>query len=154
MHDEALITLPQVLKATGVRETILVGHSDGGSIALIHAGSKDARDGVSIRGLILEAPHVFVEEGGLDSIRAIAEKYRNGQLRDRLQRYHRKNVDETFWRWNQVWLDPAFRPYVHLPRYAGTALWKLVGIVVAHYRTASGSDRILHSTRLSGFTGR
>jgi len=120
MHDEALITLPQVLNATGVREAILVGHSDGGSIALIHAGSKGAmQPGVSIRGLILEAPHVFVEEVGLDSIRAIAEKYRNGPLRDRLQRYHGTNVDKTFWGWNQVWLDPAFRPYVHLPRYAG-----------------------------------
>lgn len=56
MHDEALITLPQVLKATGVREAILVGHSDGGSIALIHVGSKGGamQQGVSIRGLILE----------------------------------------------------------------------------------------------------
>ena len=112
MHDEALITLPQVLNATGVREAILVGHSDGGSIALIHAGSKGAmQPGVSIRGLILEAPHVFVEEVGLDSIRAIAEKYRNGPLRDRLQRYHGTNVDKTFWGWNQVWLDPTFRSW-------------------------------------------
>lgn len=125
MHDEALITLPQVLKETGLREAILVGHSDGGSIALIHAGSKsDAQhQGVSIRGLILEAPHVFVEEVGLDSIRAIAGKYRNGQLRDRLQRYHGRNVDQTFWGWNQVWLDPAFcawnieeyLPQIHVP---------------------------------------
>jgi len=112
MHDEALITLPQVLKATGVREAILVGHSDGGSIALIHAGDQDAlQQEVSIRGLILAAPHVFVEEIGIDSIRAIAEKYRNGQLRERLQPYHRGNVDETFWGWNQVWLDPAFRSW-------------------------------------------
>ena len=112
MHDEALITLPQVLKAAGVRETILVGHSDGGSIALIHAGGKGAtQQGISIRGLILAAPHVFVEEVGLDSIRAIAEKYRNGPLRDRLRRYHERNVDETFWGWNQVWLDPAFRSW-------------------------------------------
>lgn len=112
MHDEALISLPQVLKAAGVREAILLGHSDGGSIALIHAGSEGAtHQEVTLRGLILEAPHVFVEDVGLVSIRAIAEKYRNGQLRDRLQRYHGRNVDGTFWGWNQVWLDPAFRAW-------------------------------------------
>lgn len=73
MHDEALVALPQVLDAFRIREAILVGHSDGGSIALIHAGGVgDAR----VRGLILEAPHVFVEEIGLESIRAIAEEYR------------------------------------------------------------------------------
>ncbi len=124
MHDEALINLPQVLKATGVREAILLGHSDGGSIALIYAGSKGAtRQGVRLRGLILEAPHVFVEDVGLASIRAIAERYRNGQLRDRLQRYHGRNVDETFWRWNQVWLDPAFRAWnieEYLPQIKGS----------------------------------
>jgi len=112
MHDEALTNLPQVLKATGVREAILLGHSDGGSIALIHAGSRAATPpGVTLRGLILEAPHVFVEEVGLDSIRAIAETFRHGQLRDRLQRYHGRNVDGTFWGWNKVWLDPAFRAW-------------------------------------------
>jgi pimeloyl-ACP methyl ester carboxylesterase len=112
MHDEALITLPQLLKTTGVREAILVGHSDGGSIALIHAGSRAViQHETSIRGLILEAPHVFVEEIGLESIRAIGEKYRNGQLRLRLKRYHGRNVDKTFWGWNNVWLDPAFRAW-------------------------------------------
>lgn len=112
MHDEALITLPQVLKATEIRDAILVGHSDGGSIALIYAGSDLAiQQGVSLRGLILEAPHVFVEEVGLESIRAIAEKYRNGELRNRLQRYHGRNVDEAFWGWNRIWLDPGFRSW-------------------------------------------
>lgn len=110
MHDEALINLPQVLKATGVREAILLGHSDGGSIALIYAGTEAAaHQGVRLRGLILVAPHVFVEDVGLVSIRGIAERYRNGQMRDRLQRYHGRNVDGTFWGWNQVWLDPSFR---------------------------------------------
>ena len=117
MHDEALITLPQVLDAFAIREAILVGHSDGGSIALIHAGgTRDAR----VRGLILEAPHVFVEEPGLESIRAIAADYRNEdqkgghmkqQLKKRLERYHGANVDETFWGWNNIWLDPAFRAW-------------------------------------------
>jgi pimeloyl-ACP methyl ester carboxylesterase len=113
MHDEALIILPGVLKATGVQTAVLVGHSDGGSIALIHAGSRGRamQHGALIRGLILEAPHVFVEEVGLVSIRALAEKYRHGRLRNSLQRYHGRNVDETFWGWNRVWLDPAFRSW-------------------------------------------
>jgi pimeloyl-ACP methyl ester carboxylesterase len=116
MHDEALITLSQVLDALEIREAILAGHSDGGSIALIHAGGTgDTR----VRGLILEAPHVFTEEPGLNSIRAIAEEYRSGQLKRRLERYHGKNVDCAFWGWNQVWLDPAFQSWnieEYLPR--------------------------------------
>jgi pimeloyl-ACP methyl ester carboxylesterase len=96
MHDEALVILPRVLDAFQIREAILVGHSDGGSIALIHAGGilnhEDTKNTkiadrnrnklgelsprTLIRGLILEAPHVFVEEIGLESIRAIAEEYR------------------------------------------------------------------------------
>ncbi len=95
MHDEALVTLPRVLDAFQIRKAILVGHSDGGSIALIHAGgifnhedtkstkteeskrtSRSLSTKTLIGGLILEAPHVFVEEIGLESIRAIAEEYR------------------------------------------------------------------------------
>ena len=72
MHDEATV-LPKVLKAAGIRESILVGHSDGASIALIHAG-RDQPEG--LQGLILEAPHVFTEPGGLESIAKIAEVYR------------------------------------------------------------------------------
>jgi pimeloyl-ACP methyl ester carboxylesterase len=110
MHDEAL-ALPQVLEAFQIREAILVGHSDGGSIVVIHAGAAghDAR----VRGLILEAPHVFVEEVGLDSIRKLAEEYRAAPsvLKQRLTRYHGKNVDETFWGWNDVWLNPEFRTW-------------------------------------------
>ena len=125
MHQEALGTLPQMLDAFSIRAAILVGHSDGGSISIIHAGgTSDSR----VRGLILEAPHVFVEELGLESIRAIAEQYRRQStgrmpahrpqdagapvgasvLRQRLARYHGENVDETFWGWNDVWLNPEF----------------------------------------------
>ena len=74
MHDEALITLPQVLDEFAISQAILVGDSDGGSIALINAGGAgDDR----VRGLILMAPHVFVEETGLQSIRSLAAAYRN-----------------------------------------------------------------------------
>jgi pimeloyl-ACP methyl ester carboxylesterase len=106
MHDEALVRLPQVLDVLDVRRAILVGHSDGGSIALIYAGSGRAE---RVRGLILEAPHVFTEEITLSSIAAAAESYRNGSLKSALARYHGKNVDCAFWGWNQAWLDPAFR---------------------------------------------
>lgn len=107
MHDEAAV-LPKVLEAAGVRESILVGHSDGASIALIHAG-RDRPAG--LRGLILEAPHVFTEPSGLESIAKIAEVYRTTDLRDRLARHHGSNVDVAFWGWNGVWLDPGFRDW-------------------------------------------
>ena len=108
MHEEALVVLPQVLDAFAIREAILVGHSDGGSIALIQVGwTRDVR----VRGLILEAPHVFVEEVGLESIRSIGEEYRAGGLRKALARYHGKNGDQTFWGWHDVWLNPEFRSW-------------------------------------------
>jgi pimeloyl-ACP methyl ester carboxylesterase len=129
MHDEALITLPEGLNAFEIREAILVGHSDGGSIALIHAGGapnlrSDATESVGrtrtrISALILLAPHVFVEDLGIDSIRRIGEDYRSGDLRQRLERYHGENVDRAFWGWNDVWLNPEFRSWnieEYLPR--------------------------------------
>jgi pimeloyl-ACP methyl ester carboxylesterase len=116
MHAEALITLPRVLDEFEIHEAILVGHSDGGSIALIHAGgTTDSR----VRGLILLAPHVFVEEVGIDSIKAIAYDYRTGKLKERLERYHGKNVDCAFRGWNDVWLNPDFQSWnieEYLPR--------------------------------------
>jgi pimeloyl-ACP methyl ester carboxylesterase len=125
MHEEALAVLPKVLDAFAVREAILVGHSDGGSIAIIHAGGlRDPR----VHALILEAPHVFVEEVGLESIREIGDLYRNAgagrmpanrpqdagaptTFRQRLARYHGENVDQTFWGWNDVWQNPEFRSW-------------------------------------------
>lgn len=121
MHEEGLTTLPQALDAMEVCEAILVGHSDGGSIALIHAGGSE-RAG-RVRALVLEAPHVFVEDIGIESIRRIAESCESGSLRHSLERYHGANVDGAFWGWNEVWLDPAFRswnieeylPHVRVP---------------------------------------
>ena len=108
MHDEAFVSLPKVLDAMAIREAILVGHSDGGSIAIIYAGAtQDPR----VRALILEAPHVFVEDLGIESIRALAKSYREGDLRSRLARYHRRNVDEMFWGWNDIWLASDFRAW-------------------------------------------
>ena len=108
MHDEALIVLPQVLDSLNVQDAILFGHSDGGSIALIYAGSDKAQ---RVRGLVLEAPHVFVEDFGLASIRAIKQDYEQGSLKQRLERYHGENVDTAFWGWHEVWLNPEFRSW-------------------------------------------
>ena len=103
MHDEAA-RLPAVLAAAGVREAILVGHSDGASIALIAA----ATTSMAVRGLVLIAPHVFVEDISVRSIAAAADAYTRGELRTRLAKYH-DDVDGAFWGWNRAWLDPGFR---------------------------------------------
>jgi pimeloyl-ACP methyl ester carboxylesterase len=120
MHDEGLVTLPEVLAATRVRDAILVGHSDGASIAIVHAGSGAAE---RVRALVLEAPHVFCEEISVRSIAAAKEAFTHGDLRARLARHHGGNVDGAFWGWNGVWLDPGFRawnieeyvPHVRVP---------------------------------------
>lgn len=113
MHDEALGALPEVLAAAGVREAILLGHSDGASIALIYAGSPiSKRDGAPrIRGLALLAPHVFCEDISVEAIGRAREAYLHGDLRERLARFHGKNVDGAFWGWNRAWLDPGFRSW-------------------------------------------
>ncbi|MGE5277437.1 MAG: alpha/beta fold hydrolase [Acidobacteriota bacterium] len=107
MHEEALVSLPRVLELLGVREPILVGESDGASIALIYAGS--AAGASRVRGLLLEAPHVFVEPVCLASIAAAGESFRSGDLRRALARHHARDVDATFRGWSEVWLDPDFR---------------------------------------------
>jgi len=104
MHDEAIV-LERLLEEKSIRETILVGHSDGGSIAIIYAGSAHRP---APRGMILEAPHVFAEPGGLASIAAMTTTYETTDLRERLARYHGANVDNAFRGWNGVWLHPDF----------------------------------------------
>ena len=106
MHDEALESLPDLLDRLGIDRPILIGHSDGASIALIHAGS-----GVRpVRGLILEAPHVFVEDLTVDSIAKAKTVYLKTDLAAKLGRYH-DNVDNVFWGWNDIWLHPDFRAW-------------------------------------------
>jgi pimeloyl-ACP methyl ester carboxylesterase len=109
MHDEAE-TLSKVLARAGVRDSILIGHSDGASIALIFAGSRGGGRPAGLRGLILEAPHVFAEPQSLESIAQIRMIYET-DLRERLARHHGANVDIAFRGWNDVWLDPEFRAW-------------------------------------------
>ncbi len=106
MHDEALIVLPELLDHLEIMQPVLVGHSDGGSIALIHAGS-----GVRpVRAVIAIAPHVMVEDISVHSIAAAREAFEKTDLPRRLARYH-DNVESAFWGWNRIWLDPAFRDW-------------------------------------------
>ena len=105
MHDEALKMLPEVLVSAGLDDVILVGHSDGASIALIYAGGVT---GQKSRALILMAPHVFNESLSVSSINEARIAYEKTNLRERLQRYHKDNVDDVFWGWNGAWLNPEF----------------------------------------------
>ncbi|MCB1448980.1 MAG: alpha/beta hydrolase [Nitratireductor sp.] len=107
MTREAMDDLPEVLDAIGFRRGILLGHSDGASIAAIYAGGvEDFR----VRGLVLIAPHFFTEQVGLDAIAAARTAYDSGDLRSKLARYH-VNVDNAFRGWNDAWLDPRFRDW-------------------------------------------
>jgi len=103
MHTEALETLPQLLDRLGVHNPVLFGHSEGGSMALIHA----ARAHRLVAGVVVLAPHVFVERYGLDSIAAARGAYLDGELRAKLARHH-DDVESAFWGWNDIWLHPDF----------------------------------------------
>ncbi len=103
MHDEALTVLPRLLDLLDVRETILFGHSDGGSIAILFAADRPQR----VRALVLEAPHLFVEPISVESIAAIRTQYESTTLRERMRPYH-ADVDKTFYGWNDIWLAPQF----------------------------------------------
>jgi len=106
MHHEAKVVLPELLRLFEIERPILLGHSDGASIALIYAGTWPAH----VRALVLEAPHVFVEDFGIRSITAIRKLYESSDLPQRLARYH-DHADETFRGWNDIWLDPQFRDW-------------------------------------------
>jgi pimeloyl-ACP methyl ester carboxylesterase len=107
MHDEALTVLPPLLDAIGFRRGLLVGHSDGASIATIYAGSvQDHR----VRGLVLMAPHFFVEDVSVAAIAAARDAFATTDLRQKLARWH-SDVDNAFRGWNDAWLDPEFRKW-------------------------------------------
>lgn len=119
LHEEADGVLPRLLDQLGLTDVVLVGHSDGASIALLAASGPAAP---RVRAAIAEAPHVFVEDVTIAGIQAARAVYEDG-LRERLKRLHGDNVDGAFWGWNDTWLTDAFRlwniedrlPAIHAP---------------------------------------
>ena len=106
MHREALETLPALLDHFEIETPVLYGHSDGASISLIHAGGS----GRVVRGLIVEAPHVFVEPASLIGLDMALDAFQNQGLRESLARHH-ENADLTFSNWHAVWGSQAFRDW-------------------------------------------
>ncbi len=110
MHDQARSFLPALFKSLNIDPSVdrpwFYGHSDGGSIALIYAASYPDHTG----GLVVAAPHIFVEDITISSIEDARDAYLSTDLRRRLGRYH-EDVDSAFWGWNEIWLNPAFRAW-------------------------------------------
>jgi pimeloyl-ACP methyl ester carboxylesterase len=107
MQREAREVLPKLLDTIGFRDGLLVGHSDGASIAALYAGGhQDHR----LYGVVLIAPHVIVEDVSVESIAAIKTAYETTELKSKLARWH-NDVDNAFYGWNDAWLDPAFRDW-------------------------------------------
>jgi pimeloyl-ACP methyl ester carboxylesterase len=107
LHDEALVVLPRVLEAIGFQRGLLLGHSDGASIAAIYAGShQDHRVGA----LALIAPHFFTEDMGQAAIAETDRAYETTDLKAKLARWH-KDPDNAFKGWSGAWLDPGFRQW-------------------------------------------
>ena len=107
IHEEALQSLPEVLRQLQIDDAILIGHSDGGSIALIFAALWPQK----VRGIITEAAHVFVEDSTLAGIREAVNQYDSTDLPERLSRYHGSNTEAAFRGWSETWLSPAFRDW-------------------------------------------
>lgn len=111
MHVEGREVAGAVLDAAGIDDAVLVGHSDGASIAIVHAGEHAHEPKPRIRALVLLAPHVFCEDMSVASIRAAGGAYRSDGLRERLARYHGDQVDDAFFGWHDAWLQPEFRQW-------------------------------------------
>jgi pimeloyl-ACP methyl ester carboxylesterase len=107
IHDEALESLPEVLENSNVRDAILVGHSDGASIAFVFAAEYQE----TVRGIIVEGAHVFVEEMILESIREAIESYETTNFKEKLSRYHGDNTEKIFRAWCNIWLSPEFKKW-------------------------------------------
>lgn len=140
MQREGLEVVSPILTAMNFSCCVLIGHSDGASIAIVNAGGvRDPR----VRGLVLMAPHVFAEETGLRSIEQARIAYAETNLRERLAKYHGANVDNAFKGWCDAWLDPGFRAWNiehFLPPIAVPSL--LIQGVDDQYGTRLQLDRI------------
>lgn len=108
MHREARHVLPRLLNVLDIQRPVLIGHSDGGTIALLHATHHP------VAACVVMAPHVFVEDMTIGAIELARQQYldhrQRGLLRERLSRYHR-DVDNAFWQWNDIWLSEPFRAF-------------------------------------------
>jgi pimeloyl-ACP methyl ester carboxylesterase len=104
MHKEAAEVLPELLALCGIPKPVLIGHSDGGTIALLHAAQ------FPVEACVVMAPHLFVEDISIAAITAAREAYETGDLRPRLAKFH-DDVDCAFWQWNDIWLNNAFRGF-------------------------------------------
>jgi pimeloyl-ACP methyl ester carboxylesterase len=105
MHTQATNFLPAVLKAAGIRDHIIIGHSDGGSIGIVYAGSPRAS---RLKGLVTEAAHVFCEPVTVDAVKQAKNQFLHHDLKKALEKYHGANTESAFWGWNNVWLHPRF----------------------------------------------
>jgi pimeloyl-ACP methyl ester carboxylesterase len=104
LHHESWQVLPELLAQIGVEKPVLLGHSDGASIALLYASH------CPVSACIAMAPHVIVEDISVSAIQLAKTAFEHGDLRQRLARFH-ADVDTAFWQWNDIWLSPAFRPF-------------------------------------------
>ena len=141
MHYEGETVLPQVIAELGLERPILFGHSDGASIALICAGSHPQL----VSALVLEAPHVFVEDHTIAGIEAARTAFLETDLPQKLARYHR-DVERTFWGWNDIWLDERFRNW-NIERYLSGVRVPVLVIQGQddEYGTAAQYETIAHS---------
>jgi pimeloyl-ACP methyl ester carboxylesterase len=139
MHREALEVLPEFLRKLNIVNPILFGHSDGGSIALIHAGAAKW----PVRALIVEAPHCFVEDLSIAGIEAAKQAYLTTDLGKKLGRHH-ADPDKTFWGWNNIWLHTDFRSW-NIEKYLPAITCPVLAIqgVDDEYGTLKQIDSIL-----------
>jgi pimeloyl-ACP methyl ester carboxylesterase len=104
MHQQAWQVLPALLESLGLKQPVLLGHSDGASIALLHASR------YPVAAAVVMAPHLVVEDIALSAIAQAKIDFESGRLRERLSRHH-ADAEGAFWQWNDVWLSPAFRDF-------------------------------------------
>ncbi len=145
LHDEALLVLPELREKFAIKHPILFGHSDGASIAIIHAGAQRW----PVSALIILSPLVYVEEVGIKSITQAREAYLNSDLKERLAKRH-ADPHSAFWGWCDIWLDPRFLawnieeylPHIECPVLAIQGYQDQYGTMEQIHRTVRGVEKV------------